>query len=73
VIENVVQRNQEQLMTTMTNLINETIIPKKPDLSEQLGMQLLQGLLQDPTKIGNSMSELIKISEIIDKQKSNDK
>jgi len=71
IIENVVQRNQEQLITTMTNLLNETIIPKKPDLSEQLGAQFLQGLMQNPTQMGNSMNELLKLSEAIEKQKKN--
>ena len=31
VIEHVVQRNEEQLLNTMTNLINEVVIPKRPD------------------------------------------
>ena len=41
VIENVVQRSQEQLMNTVTNLINETMIPKKQDIGEQFGIPML--------------------------------
>jgi len=49
IIENVVQRNQEHLMTTMTNLLNETVIPKKPNLGEELGMQFISSILQNPS------------------------
>jgi predicted PurR-regulated permease PerM len=69
VIENVVQRNQEQLMNTMTNLLNETIIPKKPDIGEQLGVQFLQTLMQNPDGMADNINKLMKLSAAIDNKK----
>ena len=69
VIESVVQRNQEQLLGTMTNLLNETIIPKKADMGEQLGMQFMQSLMQNPTNATESMKMLMELSDKFGKDK----
>jgi len=65
VIESVVQRNQEQLMNTVTNLLNETVIPKKPDMNEQIGMQLMTGLLQDPSKMAENLQSLEDLTKVL--------
>ena len=61
VIENVVQRNQEQLISTMTNILNETVIPKKPDMGEEMGIQLFSQMLQDPSKFSANIKNLSDI------------
>ena len=70
IIENVTQRNQEQLISTMTNLLNETIIPKKPNVSEEMGAQFLASLLQNPSgaienikAIGEVAAEMEKLKQ----------
>jgi len=45
VIENVVQRNQDQLMSTVTNLLNEVVIPKTPDNNSEMGLAFMQSLM----------------------------
>ena len=64
VIENVVRRNQEHLMDTMTNLLNETVIPKKPDKGEEIGLQFLTALVQNPSGAKDQMEALKNFAEI---------
>ena len=61
IIENVTQRNQEQLINTITNILNETVIPKKPDMGEEIGMKLAMSLLQDPSGTGEGMKNLTNL------------
>ena len=35
-------------MNTMTNIINETVIPKEKDMGEEFGMQFLQQMMANP-------------------------
>ena len=65
VIERTVTESQRHLMDTMTNIINETVIPKKPDAGEQMGLQLMQQMLANPAQAGESMKGLAEIMEII--------
>jgi len=58
VIERTVSESQRQLMDTMTNIINETIIPKKKDMGEEFGMQFMQQLMANPNEAGNMMNAL---------------
>ena len=67
VIDSVVQRNQEQMMTTLTNIVNETVIPKKPDIGEQLGMEFLKGMMANPTSMSSSIEGLSALMEMADK------
>ena len=73
VIDSVVQRNQEQMMTTLTNIVNETVIPKKPDFGEQLGMEFLKGMMANPASMSSSIEGLGALMEMADKmpKKSN--
>ena len=67
VIDSVVQRNQEQMMTTLTNIVNETVIPKKPNYGEQLGIEWLRGMIADPSNMKNSIDGLNALKEFADK------
>jgi len=68
VIENVVQRNQEQLMNTVTNLLNEVVIPKTPDNNSEMGLALLQSVMssiqQNPDGAKGQMEFLKNMMEI---------
>lgn len=65
VIERTVTESQRHLMDTMTNIINETVIPKKPDAGEQMGLQFMQQMLANPDQAGESMKGLADIMQII--------
>lgn len=69
VIERTVSESQRQLMNTMTNIINETVIPKKVDMGEQLGMQFMQQMMTNPEKANDMMGGLANIMSIIEAQK----
>lgn len=72
VIEKTVSESQRQLMDTMTNIINETVIPKKADMGEELGMQFMQQMMSNPAQAGDIMGALepfIKLGQ--QKQKEN--
>ena len=48
VTETKVTESQDKLLSTFTKLIDETLIPKKVDKGEQLGMWLMQTMAQNP-------------------------
>ena len=66
VIDSVVQRNQEQMMNTLTNIVNETVIPKKPNYGEQLGVEWLKGMLANPGSMKSSIEGLSALKEFAD-------
>jgi uncharacterized protein YjaZ len=68
VIERTVSESQRQLMSTMTNIINETVIPKKVDVGEQLGMQFMQQMFTNPEKANEMMGGLAQIMKIAEMQ-----
>ena len=55
VIEKTVLDSQERLLGTLTNIVNETVIPKKQDVSEQMGIMLMQKFLEDPSSAASMM------------------
>ncbi|PHV50648.1 hypothetical protein CSQ91_05630 [Janthinobacterium sp. BJB301] len=62
--EQSVRLSQDHLLTTITNLVNETLIPKKVDMGEQMGMQFMQSLFNDTDggmKKVESLAGLMKI------------
>ena len=69
VIERTVSESQRELMSTMTNIINETVIPKKPDMGEELGMQFLQNMMTNPQQAGSMIEGLTPLIEMMEKQK----
>lgn len=66
VIDSVVQRNQEQMMSTITNIVNETVIPKKRDLGEEIGAQFIMGLLSHPEQAQASLDGLSALAALVD-------
>ena len=64
VIETTVSESQRQLLDTVTNLLNETIIPKKIDLGEQFGLQLMQQLITNPDQAEGMMKALGPFMEL---------
>ncbi len=54
----------------MTNIINETVIPKKEDMGEQFAMMFVQNLLTEPEKAGDMMKTLQPFIDMA--QKDND-
>ena len=67
VIDSVVQRNQEQMMNTPTNIVNETVIPPKRNVGEELSVQLLMNMFQNPDQAQSSISNLGALAELMDK------
>ena len=67
VIDSVVQRNQEQMMSTITNIVNETVNPKKRDLGEEIGAQFIMGLLSNPEQAQASLNNLGTLAQMIEK------
>ena len=71
VIEKTVSESQRELMTTMTRIINETIIPPKRDMGEELGMQFMQTILTNPNQAGSIMQLLEPFMRMAEEQKNN--
>ena len=72
VIDSVVQRNQEQMMSTLTNIVNETVIPKKPNYGEQLGVEWIRGMISNPQNMQSSIEGLNALKELAEKLPKND-
>jgi len=70
IIERTVSESQKQLMDTMTNIINETIIPKKKDMGEEIGMQFMQQLMANPSQSGDMMAMLEPLMKMAKDKKS---
>lgn len=58
VTERTVTDAQDRLLTTMTSIINETVIPKKVNAGEQLGMLFMQQMMEDPDKAGTILEKM---------------
>jgi hypothetical protein len=72
IIDAVVQRNQEQLIKTMTNILNETVIPKKPDMGEEIGTQFLANILKNPADATENIKTLMALAGEIEKYTKKD-
>ncbi|WP_420591698.1 hypothetical protein [Bacterioplanoides sp.] len=70
VIERTVSDSQQKLMETMTNIINETVIPKKADMGEEIGMQFMQQLFSNPQQAGDMMGAIEPLIKIAEAQKN---
>jgi len=66
IIERTVSESQKQLMDTMTNIINETVIPKKKDMGEELGIQLVTQMMNNPDKSNDMMKTMESFMKIAD-------
>ena len=69
VIDNTIQQSQQHLLQTVTTLLNETVIPKKPDMGEQLGMKFMESMMQDPKQMPK-MLEMVKTLGALGAQQS---
>ena len=67
VIDSVVHKEQEQLMTTLTNIVNETAIPKKKDLGEEIGMQIITDMIKNPDQAQGTIKGLETLAELLEK------
>lgn len=66
VIDSVVQKNQEQMMAMITNIVNETVIPKKRDFGEELGAQFLMSLIANPEQSEASLQNLETLAKLVE-------
>lgn len=66
--EQSVKLSQDHLLNTITNLVNETVIPKKPDMGEQLGAQFLQSFMNDPDGGMKKIESLAGLMQIVNGQ-----
>lgn len=65
IIEKTVSESQKDLMNTMTNIINETVIPKKQDMGEQMAAMFMSQLLSNPheaTSIVDAVKPIIELA-----------
>lgn len=69
VIERTVSESQRELMSTMTNIINETVIPKKRDMGEELGIQFIQSMMTNPQQAGSMIEGLAPLMALMEKHK----
>ena len=63
VIEQTVKLSQDHLLNTITNLVNEIIIPKRPDAAKELETQFMQMVLTNPGKMNESMEVVKRMAE----------
>ena len=68
VIEKTVSESQQHLLNTVTSLLSQTAIPTKADLGEQFAMQLMQTMMQDPTKGAEVLERLQPFIDLAEKQ-----
>ena len=70
VIESTVTENQQQLLDTVTNLLQETAAPPKANMEEQFMGALMQTMLTDPAKGSEIMKGLMPFVEMSQRQES---
>ena len=76
VIDSVVHEEQEKLMTTLTNIVNETAIPKKKDIGEEIGAQIISDMFKNPDQAQGTIKSLETLAELFEKfpqEKDDDK
>lgn len=64
IIEKTVSESQKDLMNTMTNIINETIIPKKQDMEEQFAVMFMNQLFSNPHEANSIVDAMKPIIEL---------
>ena len=72
VIERTVSDSQQHLLNTVTSLLSQTAVPMKADLGEQFAMQLMQVMMQDPTKGAQVLERLQPFIDLAEKQTSSE-
>ena len=61
VTEKAVNESQNKILSTINKIVDESIITKKQDLGDQLGMMFMQLIIQDPER-GEKLFETLKPS-----------
>ncbi len=69
VTERTVTESHQQLLNTVTNLLNQTAVPAKADLGDQFGAAFIQTMLQKPEQAGKMIEALQPLIELSEKQK----
>lgn len=69
IIERTVSDSQHKLMETMTNIINETVIPKKDDMGEKFGMMFMQQMMENPESTKDLVATLETFAKFKDKNR----
>ena len=67
VIDSVVQKEQEQLMATMTNIVNKTAIPKEKDWGEEISAQFVTNILKNPNQAQEAINSLEALAGLVEK------
>ena len=66
-------RQREILYEVVTgNIVNETVIPKKPNYGEQLGVEFLKGMMANPASMSTSIEGLSALMEMAEKMPKKD-
>ena len=60
VIEKTVTESERQLLETVRRLV----IPEKPDIGEQVGIEMAKAMFDDPDKITNMMKTMKELQDI---------
>ena len=68
VTEKTVAESQQQLLSTVTNLLNQTVVPTKPDIDEELKAEFIRTVMQNPSQAGEMMKGLQPLIEMSEKQ-----
>ena len=63
VTEKTVTETQNKLLETMTSIINQTVIPPKEDLGDQMGLAFMQMMMQDPAKAEKVLQTMMPLIE----------
>jgi hypothetical protein len=69
VIERTVSESQQKLMDTLTNILNETIIPKKEDMGEKMGMQIIEQMMSNPEQGMQNLTGLADLAQLAERFK----
>ena len=64
VTEKTVSDSHQQLLTTVTNLLNQTVVPAKTDLGEQFGVEFIKTMSQDPEQASRMLQALQPLIEM---------
>lgn len=68
VTEKAVVESHQQLLNTVTGLLNQTAVPTKPDIGEELGMKFMETLMQNPAQAEQMMKGLQPLIDMSEKQ-----
>jgi predicted outer membrane protein len=64
-IDKTVSDSQQSMLQTLTRIIDETVIPKKVDVGEQMAAAFMQSFIDDPTKAGKGLEKMLPLVEMV--------